>query len=276
MFDAEALAKATAIVVREAVERATAPLLERVAKLESAAVPPPSGIDEQIAAAVAKAVAALPVAEDGRDVDMADVERMIAEAVAALPKPENGKDVDMAAVELAIGAAVAETVGKLPQAKDGVGLSGAVIDRDGKLILTLTDGKHVDLGCVVGKDVDMDGVRAAIKAEVDAIPRPKDGEDGFGIDDFDVQPAGDGRTVILSFTRGDVSDLFELTFPVPIYRDVWREKDEAGNPIEYVPGDMVTWGGSLWHCNERTTAKPDVGPWKLAVKKGRDGKDLNK
>jgi hypothetical protein len=40
-------------------------------------------------------------------------------------------------------------------------------------------------------------------------------------------------------------------------------------------GDLVTWGGSSWHCNEATTSKPGDGSkaWTLMVKRGRDGKD---
>ena len=34
-----------------------------------------------------------------------------------------------------------------------------------------------------------------------------------------------------------------------LYRKVWREG-------EYEGGDVVTWGGSAWHCKMKTTAKP--------------------
>lgn len=43
----------------------------------------------------------------------------------------------------------------------------------------------------------------------------------------------------------------------------------------YDLGDLVTWAGSSWHCNEPTTTKPGEGAkaWTLMVKRGRDGKD---
>lgn len=43
----------------------------------------------------------------------------------------------------------------------------------------------------------------------------------------------------------------------------------------YERGSMVTWGGSMWHCNEPTSSKPQDGVkvWTLAIKRGRDGKD---
>ncbi|STN15192.1 putative phage portal protein [Escherichia coli] len=54
----------------------------------------------------------------------------------------------------------------------------------------------------------------------------------------------------------------EKTFslPVMLYRGVFR----AGET--YHPGDTVTWGGSLWHCNSMTEDKPEKlihqpGPW---------------
>jgi hypothetical protein len=41
-------------------------------------------------------------------------------------------------------------------------------------------------------------------------------------------------------------------------------------------GDVVTFGGSMWHCNAATEEKPGDGSaaWTLAAKRGRDGKDV--
>lgn len=43
----------------------------------------------------------------------------------------------------------------------------------------------------------------------------------------------------------------------------------------YELGDVTTWAGSTWHCNEATETKPGDGSkaWTLMVKRGRDGKD---
>lgn len=55
--------------------------------------------------------------------------------------------------------------------------------------------------------------------------------------------------------------------PVMIYRGTYQEGS-------FEPGDTVTWGGSLWHCEAPTTDKPGTSQaWKLCVKHGRDGKD---
>lgn len=43
----------------------------------------------------------------------------------------------------------------------------------------------------------------------------------------------------------------------------------------YERGQMVTWAGAMWHCNEATLTKPGDGSkaWTLMVKKGKDGRD---
>lgn len=66
-----------------------------------------------------------------------------------------------------------------------------------------------------------------------------------------------------------VTENVRKTLPKVEYRGVFTE---GGT---YARGDLATWGGSVWHCDQETTEKPD-GPskhWTLAVKKGRDGRD---
>lgn len=93
------------------------------------------------------------------------------------------------------------------------------------------------------------------------------GRDGFGLEDFSVE-AIDERTVDLRFTRGDETHSYELKFPVPVYRNVFKQGES------YARGDIVTWGGCAWYCEKDTGEKPEAGEnWSLMVKKGRDGKD---
>ena len=132
--------------------------------------------------------------------------------------------------------------------KDGVGLADALIDKNGELVLTMTDGRTKSLGSVIGRDGE----------------NGRDGE-SLTLDDFAIEPV-DERTVRLSFTKGTIAETFDLKFPVAIYRGVYQ------SGLEYEPGDMTTWAGSVWHCDEKTTDKPSEGPWRLAVKKGRDGR----
>jgi hypothetical protein len=51
------------------------------------------------------------------------------------------------------------------------------------------------------------------------------------------------------------------------YKGVWSPAST------YARGDAVTHAGSMWVVGGATTAKPGEGPdWRLAVKRGRDGK----
>jgi integrin beta 3 len=134
--------------------------------------------------------------------------------------------------------------------QDGVNLAGFVIDRDGHAHATLSNGELKDLGPVVGQD---------------GAPG-KDGQDGIGFDDLTVEHDGE-RGFSLKFVRGDVVKAFDFSIPLPLYRGVF---DEAK---AYEQGDMVTWGGSIWHANEKPSGKPEVSKsWQLAVKHGREGK----
>lgn len=144
--------------------------------------------------------------------------------------------------------------------KDGAGIVDVMRNHEGVLVFTLSDGRIKEVGNVNGKD-GRDGVDG--KDGEAGAP----GKDGFSLSDFDANVSDDGRTILLSFEQESERFEVEMKFPVPIYRGVFKEGEE------YEAGDMATWGGSLWHCDEKTTDKPDVGPWRLCVKKGRDGKD---
>lgn len=94
----------------------------------------------------------------------------------------------------------------------------------------------------------------------------KDGAPGFDLEDFDIEPI-DERTIEMRFQQGDTVHSFELKFPVMIDRGVWKEG-------AYERGDAVTWAGSLWVAQKDTETKPGTDDgWRLAVKRGRDGKD---
>lgn len=94
-----------------------------------------------------------------------------------------------------------------------------------------------------------------------------DGRDGFKLEDFDVRVLEDDRTIEFSFKSGEHQHIATLKWPTMLYRGVFKEGSR------YERGDTVTWGGSLWHCDEPTTSKPGDEHWTLASKKGRDGKD---
>lgn len=239
MLDTKALAAAMAPVVREAVEKAIAaveaPLLKRIEALEKRA--PEKGDPGEPGCAGKDGV-------DGRDGEQG-------------PSGANGRDgLDgKDGVNGEAGAPGEKGVdGK--DGRDGVGLAGAVIDRGGNLILTLTDGTTRDLGGVIGKD-GRDG---------------KDGERGpagFALADFDTEFRHADKTLVLKFAAGDTLETHEIFLPYVRDVGVWKEG------AAYLEGDGVTWGGSFWTAQKDTTAKPDGSDdWRLAVKRGRDGKDF--
>ena len=80
----------------------------------------------------------------------------------------------------------------------------------------------------------------------------------------------DERTLSLSFALTDGRTVSQQkSFPVTIDRGVFRDG-------EYKAGDGVTWNGSYWIAQKDSPeGKPGDGEgWRLAVKKGRDGKDF--
>jgi len=97
----------------------------------------------------------------------------------------------------------------------------------------------------------------------------RDGVDGLGFDDISVVPDGD-RGFVIRFANGSKVKEFAFKMPVTIDRGVY--KPEAA----YEKGDGVTYGGSFWIAQKDSPeTKPGDGPgWRLAVKRGRDGKDL--
>lgn len=261
MIDAKAFGVELAGIVKAAV----APVMVRLDALERRLDDLPTPQDGKDADPVA--VAALVQAEIKADLDalreavdaiatapeLPDIPAMVAdtvaEAVKAIPTPQDGepgKSVTLDDVAPLIDSAVEKAVSQIEPAKDGIGLAGALIDRDGNLVVTLTNGEAKTLGPVVGKDADP------------AEP----GRDGLGFKDLDFE-SRDGRLYAV-FRRGDL--VKEARLPGISYRGGWK----AG---EYLIGDSVTFGACQWIATEDTAEKPGEGKaWQLAVRKGRDAK----
>ena len=197
---------------------------------------------------------------------------------------------------------------------DGAGIADALIDRDGHLTLTFTDGRTKALGVIVGKDgtdgndgkpgedgsdgkdgrgvedasIDRDGKLrftfsdGHIKSLGVVIGEPgKDGEDGkpgadgLNLEDLDIELV-DERTIKVFARRDGLAVEKFLTIPVQIYRGVYQPGSQ------YEIGDTVTFGGSMWTVRksegeslQTEPGKPGEDPaWQLCVKKGRDGRDF--
>jgi hypothetical protein len=218
--------------------------------------------------------------KDGRDVDPAMLETVIeahvTKAVAALPVPKDGASVTLDDVQPLVVAEVTKAVAALPKAVDGVGISHALVDRAGELVLTLTDGSTKAVGKVVGADADPAEVKRLVIEQVDAIPRPKDGkdgapgkdgQDGLGIDDSELV-LDDAKGYIMRWSNANRVKEQPVAFPVP--RGVYKPG------VLYHKWAMVTAQGSQWMAEQDTRERPGEGStsWRLIVKRGRDGRDL--
>jgi hypothetical protein len=208
-----------------------------------------------VAAEVTKAVASLPVPRDGASVTVEDVTPLVSalvqKAVAEIPVPKDGRD-GIDGIKGADGTNGAD-------GKDGVGMAGVLIGREGDLVVTLTNGATKSLGVVVGAK------------GADGAPGTN-GRDGVGPEDVDESYEDDGRVLVRKWLR-DGSVVKELRHVTK--QCIWRGVYEAGK--QYLEGDEVTWGGSLWQAKEPTTAKPGEASeasraWVLKVKRGADGK----
>lgn len=128
---------------------------------------------------------------------------------------------------------------------DGVGLAGAIIDRDGNLIVTKTNGEQVPLGAVIGKD---------------GAP----GKDGADFSDVEFDYDGERGLIIRSRNGGEIVK----RLPIPIDRGYWQDGKKAEQ------GDVMTCNGCVWVAIKDTSKKPcheNPDDWRLMVRKGRDG-----
>jgi hypothetical protein len=229
------------------VKQWTAPLIERLEKLESAT-----------AFTAAQQI---------------EIERMIQAALAARDESNgahsnNGKGVGADDLCGLISSEVARAVAAMPTRPSVV---GGHINLAGDLFFTNSDGNSFSVGHVVGKDADPAVIEAQIKAACEKYPPPKDGKDGVGFKDFEMKFDG---TRVFSFCfmandgTGDTVKSYNFALPVPLYQGVWREG-------EYRHGDSVTRDGSTFVALKDTATMPGTpnSDWQLCVKRGRDGKD---
>lgn len=135
--------------------------------------------------------------------------------------------------------------------KDGAGIADLLIDRDGNLVATFTDGRMKSLGVVVGKD---------------GAPG-RDGKDGSDLTEVALEFDGE-RTVRVKGRTGEVTK----RLAVPLWRGYWSETAVAEK------GDILTHNGTAYIAVvDNPKCEPGVGKydheWKVFARKGRDGKD---
>ncbi len=303
-----------ALLSRQLEEIKSAPVPDFAAMVEEAvaALPAPElpGLPD-IASMVTEAVAAMPIPEDGKSLTPEDVQPMLQELVdeafGALPTPKDGKDYDPAVLKQAVEEAVSDAVATIPVPQNGKSLTPEDVK---PMLEQLVAASMPDLPDV--KELVSEAIAAIPAAEPGRDG--EDGRDSLAleilpfIDENKSYPRGsyathngglwcayekthgmrgwecvvdgvagveiersDQRRFTLTVNRASgSSEAKSFDVPVMIYKGVFKSGQA------YLPGDTVTWGGSLWHCDEQTQDKPgETGSkgWTLATKRGRDGRD---
>lgn len=265
MFDPELFGQA----MGEAIKDAVSPLIARIGELEKRLAERPAVTDE-IKAAIDEAVKSIPAPRDGKDADPETVEQMVRAAVSALPPPRDGTSITledvMPVIDESVKAIRADLYGHLDAAinsipaprdgQDGAGIADLLIDREGVLVATFTDGRMKSLGKVVGTD-GRDGA---------------DGKDGIGLESFEQEYLPETHEVRIKATcAGRVQ---ETRYPAGGIRSAgyWRDGSSAK------ACEAWSCDGALWIARVATSAKPDAKSedWILAARKGRDGERAQK
>jgi hypothetical protein len=169
------------------------PLVERLVTEKVAALPPAipgepgksvtmEDVAPLIGAEVEKRIAAMPPAlpgEPGKSVTLEEIIPLVEKAVAAvpIPTPQDGKSITVEDVAPLILQEVTKQVSAIPVPKDGIDgkngadIAGALIDRDGNLVVTLTNGAVKELGKVCGSDGrDAEPVVIPELPDIDTVP----------------------------------------------------------------------------------------------------------
>jgi hypothetical protein len=88
-----------------------------------------------------------------------------------------------------------------------------------------------------------------------------------GVAALEIDVEGAREVSVKSVLSDGQARVARFVMPSMIYRGVWSS-------APYAPGDVVSWEGSMWHCEAATEDRPGTSPgWRLCVKHGRDGKD---
>lgn len=280
----EALAKALAPAVAGVVKSLTARIDELERQVRDLPAPVDIDIDELVKSAAS--LVQIPSADD------------IA-ALVVIPEPikgDPGKDAEPVDLE-SLAKAAAELV-QIPEVRDGEpGLDGSsvsvddlrpviaeLLDEAVKSLPEPAEPKHgedgrdaIHLEILPAIDAEKSYARSTYAKHNGGLWRAFEKTSGMrgweciveGIAELSIEQAGERSfKALATLSSGSVTEK-SLAIPAQIYRGVFK----AG---EYEPGDVVTWGGSAWHCEEATSDKPgEIASkgWTLAVKRGRDGKD---
>lgn len=206
-----------------------------------------------IAQMVKDAVAEIPVPDSPV---LPDIESMVQRAVSAIkvPQPEPLPDITQM---------VKDAVAEMPKPEDGEP------GEDGKDALQLEILPSINPEKAYAR-----GTYAIHQGGLWRSYQKTTGMNGWeclvdGISDIDITQSDERNFTVTAIKSSGEKTEKTFSVPVMIYRDIFRDGEK------YFTGDSVTWGGSVWYCNEATGDKPGEDGskgWKLAVKRGRDAR----
>jgi hypothetical protein len=264
---------------------------------------------EQVKALIAEEVAKMPAPKDGKDADTAEIKQFIVDHVATIPLPKDGKDAEPEVIKLMVDEAVAK-IDKPKDGVNGkdadLEIVKGFIQQEVK---NIPPPKVESFTLEQVEKMVADAVAAAI-ANIPPAKDGEDGKDALAIqilpaiDESKSYPRGtfalhkNGTWRAYQKTVGmkgwectqvgiaeiDVEMLDDRTLSIKTMLSNGETQEKTlklknikykgvvSEGATYEEGDFVTWGGSIWHCDEPTSERPREGhkSWTLAVKKGRD------
>lgn len=239
--------KASAQSVRDELNKEINRLNTELAEIKSAPVVEPEKIDVD---SIAKAAADLVVLPEPAPVDLAAVAKMV-----EVPQPEKPDQIDVDAIVKKVSASIRQPEdGKSVDREDVIKAVSAEFERRFSDLMLHCERKAAE----------------TFEKALDRMPKPKDGADALPLESFDIAMAEDGRTLTVKMQAGE--RVLEKSLRIPAMLDRGSYSSEKN----YEAGDVVSHGGSMWIAGESVEGAPGLGGngWRLAVKKGRDGKDL--
>lgn len=217
---------------------------------------------------VSKRIAEIPAPKDGASVTLDDVRPVIEEAVRreieALPRPQDGKSVTLDELRPVVVDEVKAAVSaiEIPEPRDG---------EDGR------DALHLEILPAI--DLDKSYPRGSYAKHAGGLWRAFEQTHGMrgweviveGLAEHRIEQIDERTFEAVSVLSSGAEVRKSVSIPVVIDRGVFKADSE------YRSGDGVTWGGSYWVATKDEPAgkpgEPGSDGWRLAVKRGRDGKD---
>lgn len=245
------------------------------------------GDSVDMSAIITEIRSSIPVPRDGKDADLEQIQRLIDEAVRKLPAPKDGrdgKDGQSIEREFIMGMIVDEvrkTFAVMPQPKDGRDGRDGIPGEPGQDALRLEILPEIERtrSYPRGTYACFDGGVIMAFRQTDAVNGSLEKAgwqiicDGYRDIVIEMDPENP-RQFFVRCIRTSKESVTSFKMPMLMYREVYdREKT-------YDRGDVVTYGGSTWHCQrDGVTTEPVFNgvssatkDWVLMVRKGIDAK----